>query len=184
MFYCRVNSLAIHSFTCQFSLISDERGSSGDESQCQSQHNIVTYKSPCAYHPTAPSGPPTDVVATALSATTVSVSWQPPALLDQNGVVTAYQVVLVDTSNESRKMSSVGGNTLTLLFQGMQVIQKICSTTDMCLHVIFSVGLNEYTTYSVSVAANNSLGIGPYSQPVEVTTHESSKSIILLFLLT
>ena len=39
------------------------------------------------------------------------------------------------------------------------------------------LGLNEYTTYSVSVAANNSFGIGPYSQPVEVKTQESSKFI-------
>ena len=85
----------------------------------------MAHKSPCTYHPTAPSGPPTDVVATALSATTVSVSWQPPALLDQNGVITAYQVVLVDTSDGSRKMSSVGGNTLTLLFEGMQVIKLL-----------------------------------------------------------
>ena len=41
--------------------------------------------------------------------------------------------------------------------------------------------LDEYTTFNVSVAANNSLGIGPYSQPVEVKTLESSKSIPLLF---
>ena len=41
------------------------------------------------------------------------------------------------------------------------------------------LGLNEYTTYSVSVAANNSFGIGPYSQPVQVKTQESSKSIIV-----
>ena len=95
---------------------------------CKAKSNFVTHKSPVlynslkspfAYHPTAPSGPPTDVVTTALSPTTVSVSWQPPALLDQNGVITAYQVVLVDTSDGSRKMSSVGGNTLTLLFEGM-----------------------------------------------------------------
>ena len=45
------------------------------------------------------------------------------------------------------------------------------------------LGLNKYTTYSVSVAANNSFGIGPYSQTVEVKTQESSKSILLLFLL-
>ena len=37
-------------------------------------------------------------------------------------------------------------------------------------------GLNEYTTFRVSVAANNSFGIGPYSQPMEVKTQESSKS--------
>ena len=41
------------------------------------------------------------------------------------------------------------------------------------------LGLNEYTTYNVSVAANNSFGIGPYSQPVQVKTQESSKSIIV-----
>ena len=39
-------------------------------------------------------------------------------------------------------------------------------------------GLNEYTTYSVSVAANNSFGVGPYSQPVQVKTYESSKFIV------
>ena len=79
-------------------------------------------------------------------------------------------------------MSSVGGNTLTLLFQGMQVMQKFVLLCFTCY--FFLSGLNEYTTYSASVAANNSLGIGPYSQPVEVMTHESSKSRILLFLFT
>ena len=59
--------------------------------------------------------------------------------------------------------------------------REICST--MYLQS-FILGLNEYTTYSVSVAANNSLGIGPYSQPVQVKTYESSKSITLLLLLT
>ena len=80
-------------------------------------------------------------------------------------------------------MSSVGGSTLTLLFEGMQVMQKFVLLCFTCF-VFFLSGLNEYTTYSASVAANNSLGIGPYSQPVEVMTHESSKSIILLFLFT
>ena len=42
----------------------------------------------------------------------------------------------------------------------------------------FLSGLNEYTTYSVFVAANNSFGIGPYSQPVQVKTYESSKFIV------
>ena len=51
------------------------------------------------------------------------------------------------------------------------------------IHFIL-LGLNEYITYSVSVAANNSLGSGPYSQPVQVKTLESSKSIVLLLLLT
>ena len=45
-----------------------------------------------------------------------------------------------------------------------------------CDYFILS-GLNEYTTYSVSVAANNSFGIGPYSQPVQVKTQESSKFV-------
>ena len=51
----------------------------------------------------------------------------------------------------------------------------------LCTYNLLLVGLNEYTTYSVSVAANNSFGIGPYSQPVQVKTQESSKSTILLF---
>ena len=51
----------------------------------------------------------------------------------------------------------------------------------LCTYNLYFIllGLNEYTTYSVSVAANNSFGIGPYSQPVQVKTQESSKSIIV-----
>ena len=45
------------------------------------------------------------------------------------------------------------------------------------------LGLNEYTTFRVSVAANNSFGIGPYSQPVKVKTQESSKSIVMFVFL-
>ena len=45
------------------------------------------------------------------------------------------------------------------------------------------LGLDEYTTFNVSVAANNSLGIGPYSQPVEVKTLESSKSMFFVDLI-
>lgn len=45
------------------------------------------------------------------------------------------------------------------------------------------LGLNEYTTFSVSVAANNSFGIGPYSQTVEVKTQESSKFVLPKFVI-
>ena len=50
---------------------------------------------------------------------------------------------------------------------------------EKCLFYYSILGLNEYTTFRVSVAANNSFGIGPYSQPVEVKTQESSKSIVM-----
>jgi len=49
--------------------------------------------------------------------------------------------------------------------------------------LFYILGLNEYTTFRVSVAANNLFGIGPYSQPVEVKTQESSKSIVMFVFL-
>ena len=62
-------------------------------------------------------------------------------------------------------------------------LQRICQCIPSTKATIICIllGLDEYTTYSVSVAANNSLGIGPYSQPVQVKTLESSKSILVLF---
>lgn len=55
--------------------------------------------------------------------------------------------------------------------------REMCSTMYLQSFILL-LGLDEYTTFNVSVAANNSLGIGPYSRPVEVMTLESSKSIL------
>jgi len=82
------------------------------------QWTVLTYLQITLHQPTAPSGPPINVVATALSATAVMVSWQSPALLDQNGVITSYQVVLVYANNGTRRRtSSVDG--LTVQFEGI-----------------------------------------------------------------
>ena len=44
----------------------------------------------------------------------------------------------------------------------------------ICLYFLL-LGLEVFTTFNVSVAANNSFGIGTYSQPIQVKTLESSK---------
>jgi len=82
------------------------------------QWTVPTYLQITLHQPTAPSGPPINVVATALSATAVMFSWQSPALLDQNGVITSYQVVLVYANNGTRRRTfSVDG--LTVQFEGI-----------------------------------------------------------------
>ena len=66
----------------------------------------------------APSGPPTDVNVTALSSTSLLVTWQPPELLERNGIITAYQIHVTTFGEETSNIYTVSGNTLSLQVKG------------------------------------------------------------------
>ena len=41
---------------------------------------------------TVPSGPPINVTVEAESSTSLFISWQPPEMLKQNGIITSYRI--------------------------------------------------------------------------------------------
>ena len=59
----------------------------------------------------APSGAPTDVVASVQSESSIDIWWSPPELFKQNGPITGYSVSLT-YGNETRSVYNVSGNTL------------------------------------------------------------------------
>ena len=85
------------------------------------------------------------------------MSWEPVPAIDQNGVITQYEVEYNQTTFSAVSMY----NTTT-----------VNSTTLM----VDLTGLEEYVEYSIRVRAYTSVGAGPYSDLVNVTTNEDSKN--------
>ncbi len=85
------------------------------------------------------------------SSTSIVVSWEPPSLEDQNGVITSYRL-----NYSSEKEFANGGS-----------LDVSSSSTMMVVS-----GLEEFVTYSFVVAAETSEGIGNFSDPVNATTFQ------------
>ena len=95
-------------------------------------------------HLTVPSGPPRDLQVFATGSSMIVLSWEPPLLEQQNGIIRQYHITLVS-----------GQTTVT---------------TAMSTNVTIS-GLRPFTTYQCSVAALT-ISAGPVSGTISVTTPE------------
>ena len=107
---------------------------------------------------TAPDAPPQNVTAIPESSTSILVSWTPPPLEDQNGILVSYR--LNYSSDEAfagpDKAFTVNATETTLLVDELE----------------------EFVMYSFVVAAETSAGIGPYSDPaVTATTFQDGMCI-------
>lgn len=69
---------------------------------------------------------------------------------------------------------------LLLIFSSTIEPGKVLNIILQTVLYFLYLGLDVYTTLNVSVAANNSFGIGMYSQPIQVKTLESSKYFLAL----
>ena len=103
--------------------------------------------------PTAPSSPPLNTSAEALSPTTLSITWQPPAPEGQNGVITSYTVQLTEQPTNTTFTHQRSGSHTEILISG----------------------LHPYYDYSCSIAAETSVGLGPFSVSFIVTTNQDGK---------
>lgn len=98
----------------------------------------------------APSGSPTDFSATVLGSSSLSFSWRPPPLEQHNGILRTYIISL--TSSTENKTLTVSSNRLS----------------------VNATGLRAYTTYVCNVLAVT-IGMGPPTQNIEITTAEDGK---------
>ena len=98
-------------------------------------------------------------MATAVSSTEIIVTWDPVLPIDQNGIITEYEVVYepLETFNDSIRMNAI-------------------NVTAPNTSVILS-GLQEYVDYSIRVRAFTSVGPSPLSPAVQERTHEDGKNI-------
>ena len=107
-----------------------------------------------------PSDSPQNIVATALSSTEIEVSWEEVPAIDQNGIITMYEVQYEPLETCNGSIYSLNKNTTMLT-----------TLTD----------LEEYVEYNITVRAYTSVGPGPYSDPpfTERTDEDGKKFPIL-----
>ena len=104
--------------------------------------------------PTVPSSAPIGLSSTVQGSTSVLLSWSPPPAADQNGVITVYTVEVINTVTSNKDVYMTSSSTLTV------------------------VSLDPYTTYECIVAANTSVGMGPFSAKLAFQTVEAGEYTI------
>ena len=109
------------------------------------------------FFPPVPASPPENVTVVVNSSTTIEVTWDIVPPIDQNGIITMYEVMY-------QPLETFNGNIST---QTM-----IVSGTEMS---VILMELQEFVNYTISVRAYTSVGAGPYSDEVTVMTLEDSK---------
>ena len=103
-----------------------------------------------------PNAPPESVQAITRSPTSILVTWEQVPEIDQNGIITLYEVQL--NQNTFNEISTSNLN-----------------TTNASQLMVEIEGLEEYIEYSVRVRAYTSVGPGPFSVPVMNRTLEDGK---------
>ncbi|XP_053673919.1 roundabout homolog 2-like, partial [Anopheles nili] len=108
----------------------------------------------------APSEPPYGMEALLLNSSAVYLKWKPPATSAQNGILRSYNIIVrgVDLrSNYSKVLSNV-------------TIEATSST-------LLLANLTEGVTYTVSIAAATSIGMGPFSNPATLRLDPITKQL-------
>ncbi|XP_019857190.1 PREDICTED: uncharacterized protein LOC100638611 isoform X13 [Amphimedon queenslandica] len=98
-----------------------------------------------------PTAAPLSVLPIAIDSTMISISWSPPNINTTNGVIRYYKVSIINIATGSEQTLTTANSHLTILM------------------------LTPFTAYSVRVAAFT-IGTGPYSRPINVTTAEDIPS--------
>ena len=101
-----------------------------------------------------PSTPPVNLTVYSLNSTAIQAEWNDPELIDQNGVLTSYQVryngSVLDTAERSLNLSI---STMTVVLTGLLP--------------------NVY--YCVIIRVENGAGLSEFTSPNCTRTHEASK---------
>ena len=106
----------------------------------------------CVISCPAPSAAPTSLSVSAVTSSSITVQWGAVDCIHHNGDITGYSV----------RYGEVGSA------EGDRSVEMV-SEEDPRQTIISS--LTPSTTYSIEVAAENSAGIGVFSDPIEATTN-------------
>ena len=111
-----------------------------------------------------PGSAPTDVMTTVVSSTEIMVTWGIVPPIDQNGVITMYEVLYQPQETFNGAITDL---TVNVSAQDMSVVL---------------MNLEEYVNYTISVRAYTSVGEGPYSEGIVELTDEDGNFIECKFL--
>ena len=113
-------------------------------------------------HFAGPDAAPGNVVAVVESSTETKVSWVEVPAIDENGVITMYEIQFVP-------LETFGG----------QITSDTVNTSDGSVLMMVLTGLEEHVHYTISVRAYTSAGSGPYSIVVVERTDTDGKFIFV-----
>ena len=135
-------------------------------------------------HVTVPTEVPVNFVAAVETSRSIMLSWEPPSLEEQNGLLVQYHVIVMETQilylDNGTVISQMGMN----FNRTYNVSEGRTQLIDM-LHPSYN--------YTVRIAAATVVGIGPFSNPITVMTLEDgelhtfsliSEYLFLMFLLS
>ena len=101
-----------------------------------------------------------------MSSRSIQLSWNPPEIGEQNGILLHYHVIVMETQilflNDGTLIAPMGDN----LNRTYDVSEGRMQLIDM-LHPSYN--------YTVRIAAATAAGIGPFSDPITVMTLEDGK---------
>ena len=112
---------------------------------------------------TEPAESPDNVRVMTVSSTSIYVTWDIVPPIDQNGIITMYEVMY-------QPLETFNGNIST-------------NTINLTNMSVLLTDLQEFVNYTISVRAYTSVGAGPYSDEVTVLTLEDGKELILFAVL-
>ena len=119
---------------------------------------------------TAPTETPLNVNVTVETSRNITLSWDQPSLEEQNGILTIYHVIIMETQilylDNGTVISQMGMN----FNRTYNVSEGRTQLIDM-LHPSYN--------YTVRIAAANAVGIGPFSDPITVMTLEDGEFLCL-----
>ena len=109
-----------------------------------------------------------------ITATSITVCFEPPLDVNQNGPITSFNItytgLTVDTTTQMQSLSISNLNVVTvypLQFSSM----SICANLS---------GLQEFNNYTISVLAINGAGAGPSSSITQLTNQAGSYAVIII----
>ena len=97
-----------------------------------------------------PSSPPTSVARSVLSSSAVQLLWSPPDPTGQNGIITSYTVIVSNIATS----------------------ETITYTTSATTTSLVVSGLPAFTAHECYIAANTSVGMGPFTTKIVFKTLE------------
>ena len=110
-----------------------------------------------------PTAVPANFLTTAITPTIINVSWYPPPIYFQNGVITNYTLTYIGVQRDKTLK-----NVTVSVVNGTYVLPIL-------------TGLQENTDYSITLRANTIVGPGPTVTLYQLTLQEGE--LLLLFLL-
>ncbi|KAA8594892.1 hypothetical protein FQN60_012027, partial [Etheostoma spectabile] len=124
----------------------------------RSKHGIGAYTNDVSIDTpqTLPSAPPQDITCTSPSSTSILVSWAPPPLEFQNGIITGYSI----------QYSTTEGNKVSKRIDGI-----LLGSYPYLLE-----NLEKWTEYAITVRAQTEAGDGPESLQLLIRTEEDVPS--------